>query len=177
MDRCCYCRLPFNVGQQWQEVANDAVRVVFTPRATPHGVLTGKRRRNRRWGSKAEAFRRSRRMRGADVARVARRRRWSRIFTRHTCRRRGLRRHALDSVPPAHLNQNVEVERGREGGASHNEDRRSRAPRAPARPSISHQGLVWANVGDAAGSRKAFPQTLWLRPNNSLRPLKSQTLS
>jgi hypothetical protein len=29
MDRCCYCRLPFNVGQQWQEVANDAVRVRF----------------------------------------------------------------------------------------------------------------------------------------------------
>ena len=24
MDRCCYCRLPFIVGQQWQEVANDA---------------------------------------------------------------------------------------------------------------------------------------------------------
>jgi hypothetical protein len=29
MDRCCYCRLPLNVGQQWQEVANDAVRVRF----------------------------------------------------------------------------------------------------------------------------------------------------
>ena len=29
MDRCCYCRLPFNVGQQWQEAANDAVRVRF----------------------------------------------------------------------------------------------------------------------------------------------------
>jgi hypothetical protein len=29
MDRCCYCRLPFNVGQQWQEVANDAVKVRF----------------------------------------------------------------------------------------------------------------------------------------------------
>jgi hypothetical protein len=29
MDRCCYCRLPFNVGQQWQEVANDAARVRF----------------------------------------------------------------------------------------------------------------------------------------------------
>jgi hypothetical protein len=29
MDRCCNCRLPFNVGQQWQEVANDAVRVRF----------------------------------------------------------------------------------------------------------------------------------------------------
>ena len=29
MDRCCCCRLPFNVGQQWQEVANDAVRVRF----------------------------------------------------------------------------------------------------------------------------------------------------
>ena len=29
MERCCYCRLPFNVGQQWQEVANDAVRARF----------------------------------------------------------------------------------------------------------------------------------------------------
>ena len=29
MDRCCYCRLPFNVGQQWQEMANDEVRVRF----------------------------------------------------------------------------------------------------------------------------------------------------
>ena len=29
MYRCCNCRLPFNVGQQWQEVANDAVRVRF----------------------------------------------------------------------------------------------------------------------------------------------------
>jgi hypothetical protein len=28
-DRCCYCRLPFNVGQQWQEAANDAVRIRF----------------------------------------------------------------------------------------------------------------------------------------------------
>ena len=26
MDRCCYCRLPFNVGQQWQEAANDEAR-------------------------------------------------------------------------------------------------------------------------------------------------------
>jgi hypothetical protein len=29
MDRCCYCRLPFNVGQQWREAANDVVRVRF----------------------------------------------------------------------------------------------------------------------------------------------------
>ena len=29
MDRCCYCRLPFNIGQPWQDVANDAVRVRF----------------------------------------------------------------------------------------------------------------------------------------------------
>ena len=29
MERCCYCRLPFNVGQQWQEMANDEVRVRF----------------------------------------------------------------------------------------------------------------------------------------------------
>ena len=24
VDRCCHCRLPFNVGQQWREMANDA---------------------------------------------------------------------------------------------------------------------------------------------------------
>ena len=29
MDRCCYCRLPFNVGQQWQEAANDEARARF----------------------------------------------------------------------------------------------------------------------------------------------------
>ena len=29
VDRCCHCRLPFNVGQQWQEVANDPVRARF----------------------------------------------------------------------------------------------------------------------------------------------------
>ena len=28
-DRCCRSRLPFNVGQQWQEMANDAVRIRF----------------------------------------------------------------------------------------------------------------------------------------------------
>jgi hypothetical protein len=29
VDRCCHCRLPFVVGQQWQEAADDAVRVRF----------------------------------------------------------------------------------------------------------------------------------------------------
>ena len=45
----------------------------FIGPVTPNGVLSGKRRRGRRWGSRAEPFRneRSRRMRGADVARVA----------------------------------------------------------------------------------------------------------
>ena len=47
---------------------------VFIGPVTPNGGLSGKRRRGRRWGSRAEPFRseRSRRMRGADVARVAR---------------------------------------------------------------------------------------------------------
>ena len=46
----------------------------FIGPVTPNGGLSGKRRRGRRWGSRAEPFRseRSRRMRGADVARVAR---------------------------------------------------------------------------------------------------------
>ena len=38
MDRCCYCRLPFNFGQQWQEVANDAVRVRFPRRVRRRGM-------------------------------------------------------------------------------------------------------------------------------------------
>ena len=74
--------------------------------ATMRGVLSGKRRRGRRWGSRAEPFRseRSRRMRGADVAPCGpvptRRRRWSRICTRPMRRRRELRRHALDDDCP-----------------------------------------------------------------------------
>ena len=47
---------------------------VFIGPVTPNGVLSGKRRRGRRWGSRAEPSRseKSRRVRGADVARVAR---------------------------------------------------------------------------------------------------------
>ena len=29
VERCCHCRLPFVAGQQWQEAANDVVRVRF----------------------------------------------------------------------------------------------------------------------------------------------------
>jgi hypothetical protein len=38
MDRCCYCRLPFNVGQQWQGVANDAMRVRFHAACYENGI-------------------------------------------------------------------------------------------------------------------------------------------
>ena len=46
----------------------------FIGPVTPNGVLNGKRRRGRRWGSRTESFRSegSRRVRGAGVARVAR---------------------------------------------------------------------------------------------------------
>ena len=85
----------------------------FIRLATMHGVPSGKRRRGRRWGSRAEPFRseRSRRVRGADVARVAR-------------------------SPPAAVGRVT--------------------------PSDC-TGQRWR----AAGSRKAFRQTLWLRPNTS----------
>ena len=61
----------------------------FAPPVTPSGAPGRKRRRDRRWGSKAEPSRseRSRRMRGAGAARNC---------TRPMRRRRELCRHALD---------------------------------------------------------------------------------
>ena len=64
--------------------------------ATMRGVPTGKRRRYRRWGSKAEPFRRERSRHCLCGPVLIRRRRWSRICTRHMRRRRELRQQALD---------------------------------------------------------------------------------
>ena len=61
-------------GRGWKEISNGEAAGAFHRTCHVNGVLSGKRRRDRRWGSRAEPFRseRSRRMRGADVARVAR---------------------------------------------------------------------------------------------------------
>ena len=70
----------------------------FIGPVTPNGGLSGKRRRGRHWGSRAEPFAILRKV--ATYARrrrcpfgpvPARRRRWSRICTRHMRRRRKLR--------------------------------------------------------------------------------------
>ena len=89
---CFLCRKPIIPGQDWQEVS-DGIQTrgrVFSGLVTLNGAVSGKLRRDRRWGSRAEAFRseRSRLIPGADVARVAR-------TTRH---RRELLRHPLDWV-------------------------------------------------------------------------------
>lgn len=71
--------LPFALrcrAEQWREAANDAVRVRFHGACYAEWRIERLPRHPSRWGSRAEPFRseRSRRMRGADVARVARRR-------------------------------------------------------------------------------------------------------
>ena len=34
IDSCCYCRMPIIVGQQWQEVSNDAGEGAFSSRVS-----------------------------------------------------------------------------------------------------------------------------------------------
>ena len=76
----CYCRKPIMRGRIGRRCRTARRERVFIGPVTPNGGLSGKRRRDRRWGSRAEPFRseRSRRMRGANVARVARCRRCQR---------------------------------------------------------------------------------------------------
>ena len=69
---------------------------------TPNGVLSGKRRRDRRWGSRAEPFR-SERSRRCPCGPVPARRRWSCIRTRGMRCRRGLRRHVATMIAAGKL--------------------------------------------------------------------------
>ena len=53
---CLLCRKPIIAGQDWQEVSNGEARARFHGPVTPNGVPSGKLRRGRRWGSRAEPF-------------------------------------------------------------------------------------------------------------------------
>ena len=68
------CRRPIIAGDRWKETSNGEARRARTIRlATMRGAPGRKRRRGRRWGSRAEPFRseRSRRMRGAVADRAS----------------------------------------------------------------------------------------------------------
>jgi hypothetical protein len=71
---CLLCRKPIIAGQDWQEASNGEARARFHRTCHAEWRTEREARRDRRWGSRADPFRteRSRRMRGADVARVAR---------------------------------------------------------------------------------------------------------
>ena len=65
---CFGCRKPIVAGRRGRKFRTARRERAFIGLVTPNGALSGKRRRGRRWGSRAEPFRseRSRRMRGAN---------------------------------------------------------------------------------------------------------------